>query len=143
MAAYDFTNLFYYMAVANGQYKVKTKGETEMNTKRKLSLILAGLMTASLLAGCAQDEADSGNGGGGNGGNNGDDAITVVTREDGSGTRSAFVELTGVEEDGEDKTTEEAVVANQTEAVMTQVSGNPGAIGYISLGCLLYTSRCV
>ena len=67
--------------------------------RRKLSLILAGLMTASLLAGCAQDEADSGNGGGGNGGNNGDDAITVVTREDGSGTRSAFVELTGVEED--------------------------------------------
>lgn len=140
MAAYDFTNLFYYMAVANGQYKVKTKGETEMNTKRKLSLILAGLMTASLLAGCAQDEADSGNGGGGD---NGDDAITVVTREDGSGTRSAFVELTGVEEDGEDKTTEEAVVANQTEAVMTQVSGNPGAIGYISLGSLNDTVKAL
>lgn len=111
-----------------------------MNTKRKLSLILAGLMTASLLAGCAQDEADSGNGGGGN---NGDDAITVVTREDGSGTRSAFVELTGVEEDGEDKTTEEAVIANQTEAVMTQVSGNPGAIGYISLGSLNDTVKAL
>lgn len=109
-----------------------------MNTKQKLSLILAGLMTASLLSGCAQDGNAAGNSGDG-----GDDAITVVTREDGSGTRSAFVELTGVEEDGEDKTTEEAVVANQTEAVMTQVSGNPSAIGYISLGSLNDTVKAL
>lgn len=106
-----------------------------MNTKRKLSLILAGLMAATLLTGCSQDKdkADSEDYGSGS---EAGDSITVITREDGSGTRSAFVELTGVEEDGEDKTTEEAVVANQTEAVMTQVSGNPAAIGYISLGSL-------
>ena len=58
-------------------------------------------------------------------------------------TRGAFVELTGVEADGEDQTTEEAVVANQTEAVITQVSGDPAAIGYISLGSLNDTVKAL
>ena len=67
--------------------------------------------------------------------------ITVVSREDGSGTRGAFVELTGVEEkdaDGNkvDRTTEDAIIANSTDVVMTQVAGNESAIGYISLGSL-------
>ena len=64
--------------------------------------------------------------------------ITVVSREDGSGTRGAFVELTGVEEkdaDGNkaDRTTEDAIIANSTDVVMTQVAGNESAIGYSSL----------
>ena len=99
-----------------------------MNTKQKLSLILAGLMTASLLSGCAQDGNAAGNSDDG-----GDDAITVVTREDGSGTRSAFVELTGVEEDGEDKTTEEAVVANQTGQLHKGAAGDDS--GQRQSGC--------
>ena len=72
--------------------------------------------------------------------------ITVVSREDGSGTRGAFVELTGVEEkdaDGNkaDRTTEDAIIANSTDVVMTQVAGNESAIGYISLGSLNNTVK--
>ncbi len=67
--------------------------------------------------------------------------ITVVSREEGSGTRGAFVELIGVEEeqaDGSmmDMTTLDAVVVNGTSVVMTTVAGDPYAIGYISLGSL-------
>ncbi|WP_040397799.1 substrate-binding domain-containing protein [Anaerococcus senegalensis] len=64
--------------------------------------------------------------------------ITVVSREDGSGTRGAFIELVGLEEekDGEKKdlTTDEAVVQNSTNGVMQTVSQDPSAIGYVSLG---------
>ena len=68
-------------------------------------------------------------------------AITVVSREDGSGTRGAFIELFGIEEkdaDGNkvDNTTVEAVIANSTEIVLSNVSGDPKAIGYVSLGSL-------
>lgn len=74
--------------------------------------------------------------------------ITVVSREDGSGTRGAFVELTGVEEkdaDGNkvDRTTEDAIIANSTDVVMTQVAGNESAIGYISLGSLNDTVKAL
>ena len=63
--------------------------------------------------------------------------ITVVSREDGSGTRSAFVELIGVEdEEGNDMTTVDAEISNSTEVVIQSVAGNTGAIGYISLGSL-------
>ena len=74
--------------------------------------------------------------------------ITVVSREDGSGTRSAFVELTGVEAKDEsgvkvDNTTEEAVVTNSTNVMMTTVAGDANAIGYISLGSLNETVKAV
>ena len=66
--------------------------------------------------------------------------ITVISREDGSGTRGAFVELFGIEEevDGEkvDMTTDYAQVTNSTSVMMTGVAQNPKAIGYISLGSL-------
>ena len=63
--------------------------------------------------------------------------ITVVSREDGSGTRVAFVELIGVEdEEGNDMTTVDATISNSTEVVIQTVAGNTGAIGYISLGSL-------
>ena len=117
--------------------------------RRKIALLLAGLMAASMLAGCSSDagNGNSGSGSSGSGdsgnGDSGSEAITVITREDGSGTRGAFLGLTGVEADGEDQTTEEAVVANQTEAVITQVSGDPAAIGYISLGSLNDTVKAL
>lgn len=69
-------------------------------------------------------------------GGGGNDEITVLSREEGSGTRGAFVALTGVERDGVDRTTPKAEI-NSSTAVMTQtVIGNRNAIGYISLGSL-------
>lgn len=72
---------------------------------------------------------------------NAGEAINVISREDGSGTRGAFIELFGVEEkdaDGNkvDNTTEEATIANSTEIVLSNVASDPNAIGYVSLGSL-------
>ena len=73
--------------------------------------------------------------------------FTVVSREDGSGTRGAFIELVGLEEevDGEkeDMTTQAAVVQNSTNGVMQTVAGDEAAIGYISLGSLNDTVKAV
>lgn len=74
-------------------------------------------------------------------GNSSKKPITVVSREEGSGTRGAFIELLGIEEKDAagnkiDKTTVTAVVSNSTETVMTTVSGDEYAIGYTSLGAL-------
>ena len=63
-------------------------------------------------------------------------AITVISREDGSGTRSAFVELLGIAADGVDRTTELAEISNSTSVVLQSVADNGNAIGYISLGSL-------
>lgn len=74
-------------------------------------------------------------------------AITVISREDGSGTRGAFIELFGIEEkQGDEKvdmTTEEASVTNSTSVMMTTVAGDENAIGYISLGSLNDTVKAV
>ena len=114
--------------------------------KKSVSLLLAALMLTGALAGCgssasgtqAADGVDSGVSG----------AITVISREDGSGTRGAFIELTGVEEktaDGKkvDNTTADAEIANKTDVVLTSVAGNEKAIGYISLGALNDTVKAV
>ena len=74
--------------------------------------------------------------------------IAVFTREDGSGTRGAFIELTGVEQkdaDGKkvDRTTEAAAVQSSTNGVMTAVANDATAIGYISLGSLNDTVKAV
>ena len=70
--------------------------------------------------------------------------ISVVTREDGSGTRGAFVELFGIEDaDGNDAITQSAEISNSTSVVMTTVAGNPDAIGYISLGSLDNTVKAL
>lgn len=74
--------------------------------------------------------------------------INVVSREDGSGTRGAFVELTGVEEkdaDGNktDNTTADAIISNSTEIMMTTVSGDEYAIGYSSTGSLNDTVKAL
>ena len=73
--------------------------------------------------------------------------ITVISREEGSGTRGAFIELVGVEQkvDGvkTDMTTETAEIANSTSVVITTVSGNKNAIGYISLGSLSSVVKAV
>ena len=65
-----------------------------------------------------------------------DQDITVISREDGSGTRGAFIELTGVEDDNGDNTTQAAAIQSSTNGVMTAVANDETAIGYISLGSL-------
>lgn len=74
--------------------------------------------------------------------------ITVVSREDGSGTRGAFVELFGIEQKNDagekvDYTTDDAEITNSTSVMMTTIAGNPGAIGYISLGSMNDTVKAV
>ena len=69
--------------------------------------------------------------------------ITVVSREDGSGTRGAFIELTGVKQDDQDLTTVEAIITNSTEVMMTTVVGDENAIGYASMGSMNDTVKAV
>lgn len=64
-------------------------------------------------------------------GNANSDTITVISREDGSGTRSAFEELVEIEE-----TTAHAEISDSTAVMITTVEGNRNAIGYISLGSM-------
>ena len=114
--------------------------------KKSVSLLLAGLMLCGALAGCGgNDSADANNAaeGGDAAASGTSGAITVISREDGSGTRSAFVELTGVEDDNGDNTTAEAEIANKTDVVLTSVAGNESAIGYVSLGSLNGTVKAI
>lgn len=119
-------------------------------TKKITATALFGVLAVSAFAGC---------GGAGSSSNGSSDAgsdaakfdasktISVVTREEGSGTRDAFTELTGVlVEDGDNKTdntTTSAVTINSTEAVITNVKDNDAAIGYISLGSLNDTVKAL
>lgn len=118
--------------------------------KKSVSLLLAGLMLCGALTGCgSSNESESyGEGGESQTAESGETAgttgaIHVVSREDGSGTRGAFVELTGVEDDNGDNTTVDAEIANRTDAVLTTVAGNEAAIGYVSLGSLNDTVKAV
>lgn len=91
--------------------------------KKKLTLALSAMM---LLTGC---------------GNISHASITPVSREDGSGTRGAFVELFGVQEKNEngekmDMTTDMAEITNSTAVMLMTVTGNKNAIGYISMGSM-------
>lgn len=100
--------------------------------------MLALGLSATALVGCSSggDDAQSDEG-------SASGTITVVSREDGSGTRDAFTELMGIEEDGTDNTTSSAQITNSTSVMMTTVEGNPYAIGYISLGSLNDTVKAV
>ena len=74
--------------------------------------------------------------------------ITVISREDGSGTRGAFIELFGIEEKGADgsktdNTTDEAVIANKTDVMLANIAGDSQAIGYVYLGSLNDTVKAV
>lgn len=119
-------------------------------TKKITATALFGVLAVSAFAGCGSAGSSS------NGSSDaGSDAakfdasktISVVTREEGSGTRDAFTELTGVlVKDGDNKTdntTTSAVTINSTEAVITNVKDNEAAIGYISLGSLNDTVKAL
>lgn len=98
-------------------------------------LTLAGLTALVGLSACGKS-----NGGFSSASSSASGNISVVSREDGSGTRGAFVELFGVQEEqnGEkvDLTTDKAIVTNSTSVMLTTVAGDKSAIGYASLGSL-------
>ena len=100
---------------------------------KKIFAKLAALVLALGMAGsCAQAQ----------------ESINVISREDGSGTRGAFIELFGIEQkdaDGNkvDYTTDDCDITNSTSVMMVSVSGNKNAIGYISLGSLNDTVKAV
>ena len=101
------------------------------------------------MTGCGSNNGASGSdAGSGSDSGSASQPISVVSREDGSGTRGAFVELTGVEEkdaDGNktDNTTADAIISNSTEIMMTTVSGDEYAIGYSSTGSLNDTVKAL
>ena len=119
--------------------------------KKLIAVTLAAVCVAASLAGCGSSSSSGSTDSQGSGsaaasttaestdGMSG--AISVISREDGSGTRGAFIELTGVEEKNEagekvDNTVDTAEITNSTAVMMTTVAGNKSSIGYISLGSL-------
>ena len=106
-----------------------------------LALAMTVIMAAASLVGCAQGSAKGNSGGAMNSNGTELGKISVLSREDGSGTRGAFIELMGIEQkdaDGKkiDRTVDTAEITNSTSVMMTTVAGNASAIGYISLGSL-------
>lgn len=107
--------------------------------KKTISVMLLLAVSLSMLSGCSSHGSSK---------FNTIKSINVVSREDGSGTRTAFVELFEIEEkydngSRKDMTTKEAVVTNQTSVVMTSIAGDKYAIGYISLGSLNHMVKAV
>lgn len=116
--------------------------------KKALSLAVLSAMVVTSMVGCGGNGADQKDDANADASQAAGSAISVISREDGSGTRGAFIELFGVEVkndagEKEDMTTESASVTNSTGVMMTTVAGNPNAIGYISLGSLNETVKAV
>ena len=114
-----------------------------MKMKKFIAVLAAVSMVAAMAAGCGSKEDTKAEGdaateeGGEAGSWDAANMITAVTREEGSGTRGAFTELFGVvDEDDNDMITLDAQTTNSTSVMMTTVSENEYAIGYISLGSL-------
>ncbi len=109
--------------------------------KKLATLMMTGILALGLLGGCGNDNGGPADNNGGAPAEGSLGSIVVVSREDGSGTRGAFIELTGVEEKDAngnkmDNTTVAATIASKTDIMMTQVQGNDAAIGYVSAGSL-------
>lgn len=101
-------------------------------TSKLAAIFTSVALAAAMLAGCGGSS----------------DKITVISREDGSGTRGAFIELTGIEEKDSngnktDNTKKDALICKSTDVVLTQVSGDKNAIGYISFGSLNDTVKAL
>lgn len=107
--------------------------------KKPFTVFCAFLAAALLFVGCSSEQSAS---------FDGNSSITVISRENGSGTRGAFIELFGVEQKDAngnkiDMTSPEAQQTNSTSVVLTSVAGNAYAIGYISLGSLNDTVKAL
>ncbi len=117
-----------------------------MKMKKFIALMAVATMVAGMAVGCGNysDSTDSDSSAStaeASGDFDTSSDITIVSREDGSGTRGAFIELFGIEEkdsDGNkvDNTTEDAQITNSTSVMLTTVAGDDYAIGYVSLGAL-------
>lgn len=107
--------------------------------KKTLISVMMGSLLLLTVAGCTAGESAE---------ETKSDMITVVSREDGSGTRGAFIELFGIEEKDAsgkkvDNTIDTAEITNSTSVMMTTIAGNESAIGYISLGSLNDTVKAL
>ena len=114
-----------------------------MKMKKFIAVLSVVGMVAAMAAGCGgnSDSKSSADASGSASDWDSSTDITIVSREDGSGTREAFIELFGVEEKNDagekvDMTTEEAQITNSTSVMLTTVAGDEYAIGYVSLGSL-------
>ena len=119
-----------------------------MKFRKLMAVALVAVMAATMAVGCGGSSSDkSAEGSTNNSSADGEsdfdtsNDITIVSREDGSGTRGAFIELFGIEEkqsDGTkvDMTTTDAQITNNTSVMLTTVAGDEYAIGYVSLGSL-------
>ncbi len=109
---------------------------------KKLTAIILTLLLVFALASCGGNkDADPNAGNDQPAGFNSEHGITVISREDGSGTRGAFIELFGIEKKNDagekvDYTTDDAEITNSTAVMMTSVEGDLYSIGYISLGSM-------
>ena len=143
----NFTQLFFLIlhfpsniiSVIDTNTKFKRRERTMR--KKLLTLAVATVAASSLLTGCGGSSSNDKKAAS-------DENITAVSREDGSGTRGAFIELFGIEQkdkDGNkvDKTTSSVQITNSTSVMMTTVAENKAAIGYISLGSLNDTVKAV
>ena len=113
-------------------------------SKRNLAFGLVSMLMLSALTGCGSQAQAAG----GPAGFDTAKEINVLTREDGSGTRGAFIELFGIEQKNEagekvDYTADTAAVTNSTSVMMTTVAGDLYSIGYISLGSMNDTVKAV
>lgn len=122
-----------------------------MKMKKFIAVLSVATMAAGLAVGCGSS-SDSGSSDSSSADSKSSDwdssnDITIVSREDGSGTRGAFIELFGIEEkkDGEkvDMTTDDAQITNSTSVMLTTVAGDDYAIGYVSLGSLNDTVKAL
>lgn len=122
-----------------------------MKLKKFIAILSVATMTAGLAVGCGSS-SDGGSSDSSSADSKSSDwdssnDITIVSREDGSGTRGAFIELFGIEEkkDGEkvDMTTDDAQITNSTSVMLTTVAGDDYAIGYVSLGSLNDTVKAL
>lgn len=134
--------------------------------KKVVSILLAATLAVSMFAGCGAKENTDANAGADSqatvqenvenenqgaevaGNFDASELISVYSREDGSGTRGAFIELFGIEQKNDagekiDYTTVEAIITNSTDVMMTSVAGDTYGIGYVSLGSLNETVKAV
>lgn len=112
-----------------------------MKTKKIVMGLAASVCAALMLTSCGNDTAIPSASPSTVGSFDTTKTINVVSREDGSGTRGAFIELMGVEQkdasgNKKDMTTKEAIIASKTDVMLTNVANDPYAIGYVSLGSL-------
>ena len=120
-----------------------------MKLKKFIAILSVETMTAGLAVGCGSSDSASSDDKSSKSESDWDSSndITIVSREDGSGTRGAFIELFGIEEkkDGEkvDMTTDDAQITNSTSVMLTTVAGDDYAIGYVSLGSLNDTVKAL